>query len=626
MRIGEKLILALVCVFGLYAALAYGVQGQLILDNFNALERKKAVQDLDRCRQSVDSELRHLETVAKDWSNWTDTYEYIAGKNPKFVEENLNDNALATIKVQGLYVLDVRGNTVWGRLLDSKSKPVKFTDFKPSLYSACEYLSGGDKVAGVVLVDGMPAVVVGLPVLDSEGHGPARGTMLLVRYLDSSLVQALSASAGVPFKAIPLGSHVSKELSQLIKQLKSHPEREVSESSSSLLHGYAVLRSPFGEPVTVLQSDTPRDISAQGQLTLQMFLQFLIVFGGCTTFVLLLLARRLVVLPLERLAKQVGLIGKGGDLSATTGLVNRRDEIGDLARSFEDMVGRLRTVRTKLVQSSREAGMADIARGMLHNVGNVLNSMSVATSQIESRLGQQRLKGLDSMVDLLGEHEESLPTFFAEDPKGSQVLPYLSRLAEALWSDHRLTEGEIANLRLNLTHIDEILKSHQALATAQPCVEPVVFGEIVSNSVSMLESSFERHGIRVLMELEDLPVLMLDRTKVVQILINMLSNSKDALLDNPQGDRHIQVRLTKESAGACCSVTDNGRGIAPDKLTEVFRKGYTTKATGSGLGLHFCFLSARELGGSLKIESEGLGHGAVAKLFLPIHESQEAAA
>lgn len=278
----------------------------------------------------------------------------------------------------------------------------------------------------------------------------------------------------------------------------------------------------------------------------------------------------------------------------------------------------LESVNQQLLQSSRVAGMAEVATGVLHNVGNVLNSVTVSANLLQDRARESRMPSLTRLAGLLTEHTMDLPRFLTEDERGKQIPWYLSMLASRLEQEQEDLKAEIAHLLKNVEHIREIVSMQQSYAKAGGRVESLSASELLEDSLRVHADSFTRHGIRVERDFSDVPDISVDRHKVIQILVNLLVNARQAMDEVPTEHRVIRLGIGMLGHdGVRISVADAGKGIAPENLTRIFQHGFTTRAEGHGFGLHSSANAAREMGGGLTVHSDGPGLGAVFMLDLP---------
>ena len=277
----------------------------------------------------------------------------------------------------------------------------------------------------------------------------------------------------------------------------------------------------------------------------------------------------------------------------------------------------LERVHQQLVDASRQAGMAEIATNVLHNVGNVLNSVNVSASLLADRLKQAKTAGLSQVADLLRDHAADLAAFISGDERGRQLPLYLARLAEQLQRDQQVALEELASLRNNIEHIKHTVTMQQTYAKRCGVADQVAVGSLVDDCIRINIAALTRHGVAVVREIEDMPPIIADRHKVLQVLVNLLRNAKNACQESVRNDRRVCIRVTAQGDRVRFAVIDNGVGIAPENMERLFAHGFTTRASGHGFGLHSGALAARELGGSLTAYSEGRGLGATFILELP---------
>jgi PAS domain S-box-containing protein len=302
----------------------------------------------------------------------------------------------------------------------------------------------------------------------------------------------------------------------------------------------------------------------------------------------------------------VGLMGIGRDIT-----------------SLKEAEQKLEQTHRDLRTASRYAGMAEVATGVLHNVGNVLNSVNVSAAMIAERLRDSKSVGVSKLAKLLQEHSADVGRFLAEDERGRQVPSYLQQLAEHLERERAELRGELETLTLNIEHIKEIVATQQNYARISGVTETVLLSSLVEDAIKIHGGAYARHGVTVVREFDPLPTVSVDKHKVLQILVNLLHNAKYACDAGGRDDKQVIVRLKAAAEGRVkIEVADNGVGIAAENLTRIFSQGFTTRKGGHGFGLHSGALAARELGGSLSVHSAGPGLGATFILELPITPQQ----
>ena len=280
----------------------------------------------------------------------------------------------------------------------------------------------------------------------------------------------------------------------------------------------------------------------------------------------------------------------------------------------------LAEAQERLMALSRQAGMAEIATGILHNVGNVLNSVNVSTALVAGRIRESRVGRLVTLIHMLEEHSGDLQEFLARDPKGQHVLPYLAKLGEHFQSERDDLLVELESLSSHVDHIKRIVATQQSYAKVSGLVENVRLSDMVEDALRILEPEFVRHKIQVERDFEPLPTIAAEKHQILQILLNLLRNAKQALKQaDSEGGPVIRVHIRRlGESRISLAIRDNGVGLPPENLTQIFGHGFTTKVNGHGFGLHSCALAASQMGGALRAESEGPGRGATFTLELPL--------
>ena len=325
--------------------------------------------------------------------------------------------------------------------------------------------------------------------------------------------------------------------------------------------------------------------------------------------------------PLSDLRDSVEAVGRG-DLSRRVP-VRYQDECGQLAQGYNRMAENLKNsheqlekAHAELLESSRLAGMAEIASGVLHNVRNVLTSINIASSLVAERVKNSKSGNVGKVVSLLREHEASLGNFLMQDPKGKQAIDYLGALSEHLVGEQETLVRELAMIQTGTKHIEEILRAQQSYAKVSGVTETLKVADIFSDALKMSVTS--KGGLQIIKEIpEDLTVTV-EKHKVLQILVNLIRNAKQACEGTSAAVRTVTLHASNGGDFVHLAVSDNGIGIDPQNVGRIFSHGFTTKKEGHGFGLHSSAATAKQLGGALRVNSEGLGKGATFTLDLPI--------
>lgn len=307
----------------------------------------------------------------------------------------------------------------------------------------------------------------------------------------------------------------------------------------------------------------------------------------------------------------------------TRPIMNDKGEVEKFIAIETDITDRKRNeaekanLASELQESARYAGMAEIATGVLHNVGNVLNSINVSASLLIQNHRHSQVNSLFKASKILEQQGDQLGEFLTRDEKGKHFPAYFKLLAESLVKDNKNQLEELSSLAENVNHVKEIVSFQQSYAKQGGVVEPVNLSDAIEGVLKMNADSLANYGITLQRSFETNAVLQVNKHKLLQILINLLTNASHALRDLEKTEKTITIRIFQAGPQVSIAVTDNGIGIPSQNLEKIFAHGFTTKNDGHGFGLHSSALAAQEMQGSLTVDSPGIGHGATFTLSLP---------
>jgi PAS domain S-box-containing protein len=280
----------------------------------------------------------------------------------------------------------------------------------------------------------------------------------------------------------------------------------------------------------------------------------------------------------------------------------------------------LQQSQLRLIETSRQIGLAEITTGLLHNIGNALNSVNISAGVAAGKIGNSKVGNLSKAITLLRSHESDLASFLSGDPKGRQVIPYLGELAPRLVQEHAELHEELKSLKKCVEHANDILSCQQNYAKSAGKLEAVHPSQLIEDALQMNANSLARHHIKVVRDYApDLPEVTVRKHVVLQILVNLIRNAQKACDAAESADKCLTVRLAAGEGNRRIQmeVQDTGVGIPPENLARIFTHGFTTRKDGHGFGLHSGARMAEEMGGSLTARSEGVGRGASFILEFP---------
>ncbi|MBF0432925.1 MAG: HAMP domain-containing protein [Fibrobacteria bacterium] len=341
-----------------------------------------------------------------------------------------------------------------------------------------------------------------------------------------------------------------------------------------------------------------------------------------------------IVSPLFELTKAAHTISSGDYASPVTTTTN--DEVGELARNFESMrttiykytteleqlveerTGELREAQRELLDKAHKEGMAEIATNTLHNIGNILNSVHTSLHMARETMDDSYISGFIKANALLRENMDDLERFIVQDPKGKNLMHYYLKLEDLLSSSQKTLQTHFNRLNDKIQLICDVVATQQNYAGYAGMSQDFSLADIIHDALTMQKASLDRLSIIVEEDLPDVPKIAVVKTKVIHILINLVTNAKDAMMDVSPDTRKIYISLTQEESRVILKIRDTGCGLSKKELEKVFVHGYSTKKSGHGFGLHSCANYMTEMRGDMYAESEGQGKGATFVLRFPL--------
>lgn len=290
-----------------------------------------------------------------------------------------------------------------------------------------------------------------------------------------------------------------------------------------------------------------------------------------------------------------------------------------LEQRVEERTRELKDTQSELIDTARLAGMAEIATNVLHNVGNVLNSVNISADLVTRKLRASKAIGLSKAVKMINEHAQDLGDFITHDEKGKLLPGYLNQLDKALTAEQQSMTEELEQLTKSVDHIKDIVATQQSYAGASSLAESLNISDLLEDALRMNSGALTRHQVTVVKDFSDVPSIMADKHRLLLILINLISNAKYAMsnMDDRAREMTLGVKFI-DDAILRISVKDEGEGIPLENMTRIFAHGFTTRKEGHGFGLHSCALAAIEMNGQLSAHSDGPGKGAIFTLELPL--------
>ncbi|MGF1642477.1 MAG: CHASE4 domain-containing protein [Thiotrichales bacterium] len=627
MSLRAKVISLLLVLFGLYASVGYVVQQQVVYPSFVELEHEEAQKNVARAVEAVQRELELLQPSVATWAYWDDTYRFMADRNRGYIESNLNREALESLQVQLLAFYDLDGQRTWGMSVDLDTLSELDPDtFLPATLSEAHPLlteqSGHERKSGILNLPAGPMLFVSYPILTTERSGPSRGNVVMGRLLNNNSVSRIASQTRINL-------HVRRAVETAVTIEATQPSTDLALSRTPIQitqtpaaqRGETTLTDLHGQPGITLIVDTPREITAQGANALRFASLSTALAGTLALVLMLVLLRRTVFEPVARLTAHATALGAHDDLNGRLNL-NRSDEIGTLAREFDRMVDRLAETRQRLLEQSYQSGVAEMASGVLHNIGNAVTPLGVKLATLQQDL---RYAPVEDMA--LARAELADPTTPLE--RRDDLEQFLNLAADEVSDLVRRTAQALETVQSQVDHVQSILIDQQRFSRAERVLESLLIDQVVTETVRLMPENLRTVvTVEIGPSLANLTPVRASRVALQQVINNLLINAAESIRESGQsaatGRIRIEARTDPETATVHLCFEDNGVGIAPEHLTHLFERGFSTKARGSGMGLHWSANTISAMGGRLLAESAGAGLGARLRLHLPIaNDNQE---
>jgi signal transduction histidine kinase len=599
MRIRLKVVLALAALIAVLIVAEMVIQDLVIMPSFAELERADAQTSMRRIGFALDRSIEGLDLTAADWSDWGELFEFLRNRNQKFLDTYTTPAAMAPLKVDMLLIADLGGNVIARYARDLESGAPLALDFAehgslPEVFA--------EHSSGLVRTNHGVMMIAASPVLDGSGRGQAVGKVVMGRLLTAAQLRKIGVQAQASLAMVDIRPPTAQP--QVVE-------------TGAITQVYRTFRGLDGEPLMTLRVEVPREISARGKRAVTYASAYLVIAAVVTLILLLAILNRVVLSPIARMTRHAVAVGEGSDLTARLNFTGS-DELAQLAREFDRMVERVAESRRQLVDQSFQAGIGEVAKGVLHNLGNAMTPLSVRLSTMADRLREAPLRDLEiAVTELIAQSGES--------PRRADLQEFLRLGCRETAAAIERAQSDVALMQRQSQLVQTMLAEQMNPARNAHVVESVRLPELLAQSLEIVPDACRQR--LVLDEDESLKrvgVVRVARTVLRLILQNLIINASDAIRDagRDKGTLRLAAEIVRQEGGEQLHLRceDDGVGIAPEYLQRVFEKGYTTKspATNHGIGLHWCANAIASLGGRIWAASDGPGCGAALHVVLPL--------
>jgi diguanylate cyclase (GGDEF)-like protein len=444
MRLRRKTLLIIGVTLVSLMGVLYSTSLTILLGGFSQVEQQDTRENVKRVQKALSEDLAQLNMTTRDWAEWDETYAFIENGNKAYINTYLNNVSIASLKLNLMLYVDSSGRVIVGKGFDlarQKSTPISH-NFKRylSAKSLLHQSSKESSLTGLILLPEGPILIAARPILKTDSSGPIRGTLIMGRYLNANAIKQL---AGQTYLSITIYSVNDTQLPSDFQAVRSSLLNKeailVQPLSKQTVAGYTLIKDINGQPALLMRVDLPRNIYAQGQVSIYyLFLSLLavgLVFSGAT----LLLLEQLVLSRLCRLSSDVRSIGSSGDLSARVLSMTGKDELSSLADTINSMLEALAYSQHKQQESKERYYrysriLAELTRRQTLEHGDLsarfweITETAACTLEVERAsvwlYDAERLKMqcIDLYERSMGQHSAGMELLAADYPAYSQAL------------------------------------------------------------------------------------------------------------------------------------------------------------------------------------------------------------
>jgi two-component system, NtrC family, sensor kinase len=626
MTLRTKVIHIVLAIIVLYAGIEYGVITHLVYPGFVTLEQKNAEQDIERCKEALDREVSHLNSVCHDWAAWDATWEFAGDHNSEFVRLNLAPGTFSNMKINMLVICDTAGAVVWGEVHDPQADtaisvpeiPAQSFDRHHPLFDLpyANKLLSDVVLGGLFVTSAGPMLVSSRPILTNMNEGPVRGVFIIGQFLTDTYRQTLVEQTKVNFRWwTTTDSTISPEGRAALAAMDADTHTYLNPRSEETLESYSTFTDIEQRPALLLRADVPRTITAEGRVTARFALISALIAGVVVLSALLLMLRRMIVDPVTALTNHVVRIRKSANLSQRIN-PHTSDEIGTLGREFDQMIGELATARNRLAEQSFQSGQAEMAAGTLHNIRNALtpvvwqiDDMRTEASRIPADNLEQALR--ESSVDA------------TPDDRRVALTQFICATADTMVPFVRTVKEGAESLSASIQQIEQMLGRWEEISYTDRMVEQVQLGHVIAEAVNAVPRETIPAVTIAIGDLSHLPSVPAERLTLVHVIsavINRAATSVGSINRHHSGRIDISGAVETIDGKTCSHLTiaDNGAGLTEPMLRSVFdRDSAEPDALNSSHSLHWCANTLTAMGSRMTVTSDGLGKGSAVHMYFP---------
>ncbi len=598
----SKLVLSLAAMFAIFLMVDEVVRYKVISPVFADLENAAALRDNNRVIAAIRLESDHLRDVVEQSAAKFDPTELVP------LDENDGDTREVYTSMPNVTraywaaVVGSDGSRRWihrGPDIDQSERVDQ--ELLDSIVAALKNI-GPHSIDGLVRVTDREALFAYAAAPVELGNRQTTFHFVAGKALGERAIAEIRHRTQVDFSI------------QIYRKEKLQQELSVWEADENNLVVESPLVGTDRKIIANLFVQVPRDVVRQSQEADAVARNMFVCGVSVALLLLLLLLQRIVVGPLKAIREHTERIAEHG-LDAGSLTLARNDEIGALGNAFDHMRDRLADTQNRLADASHAAGMSQVADTVIHNVGNVLTNVNSLIETAADRVDGLRVKPLGKLSARLQEA--------SNDKELRKATPaYLRGFATHLENDKQELSELLQTLAHNVTHIHNVIRDQRRHTFKQVDKTRFSLMEIVSEAIECCRARLDQDKVKVDLPSQEDAEVESDRSLLLQIVINIIGNARHAMWESKCRNPKLKISFFNTERTVRMHISDNGCGMTPETLGRAFEAHFTTRKAGSGLGLHFCAITLKRLGGSIRVQSDGPGKGSEFVIELPLAKNQ----
>jgi len=521
---------------------------------FRRLEQQQAHTNMKRVVEAIDREMYHLQTLCIDWAALDDTYNYITVGDEHFIDSNMQNSTFAYNGFNLIYLVRNDGSFAWGKAYDFENdKEISIDEFSPrGLPATSPWLAKHNKDYHTAIIQTSAGLMLlaYCPVVHSDSSGPVVGTFFMGVLFSQNLLQTMRTQTEVPFEM------------KLVTTAEEDNETTTSVKGSSVISVKKTIPLLNTDQALCITFDYPRNIYGQGLQIMRLSWASIIIIGSILLIALLIFINRIVVRPIKSLEEHALAVSRQ-DAPLPPLFPDRRDEFGFLAHAYDDMIARLFSTRSRLLEMSFQSGLSEMARTFLHNIRNALSPVSLITDEMKLSIGSMKNTHLDESIRLLTDPD-------TDEERREELKQYIHLYEQQLQQTCEELHGYLQSIDQVQHSIEALLSYQEQWAHAQPVMEPVQPEDFLRDIAHALPPHITPQ-ISIISGAEQMPVIRLQRSTLLLVFSRLIANGC-ALLNNPEARVILSEELDEINAEWAITVRWLELTLSQDEVEALFQR------------------------------------------------------